>query len=171
MEVTATWPSILTSTWWLDTSSGAKGKCPGRTRNGRSTTMKPSPRALENMPSKPAARITSDLFIARLVGIPAEMLPLFPKRRETEQVRCGGNRQRRLVPPQSCFPAKFFHEAKRTRALLRPLWAHFVMSSEYASPARTETSLVIPMQKNQRFLDLARHEKLSDISSGTSRVP
>jgi len=29
------------------------------------------------MPSKPAARIRSDLFIALLVGIPAKMLPLF----------------------------------------------------------------------------------------------
>src|SRR6266480_7306962 len=130
IEVTATWLSILTSTWWLVTSSGAKGKCPGRTRNGRSTTMKPSPRALESMPNKPAARIRSELFIALLVGIPAKMLPPFLDRRETGQVRGGGNRQRRLVPPQSCFSAKIFHEAKPTRALLRPRWAHFVMSSE-----------------------------------------
>src|SRR5205823_5120740 len=90
MEVTATWPSILTSTWWLVTSNGAKGKCPGRTRNGRSTTIKPSPRALESMPSKPTARIRSDLFIALLVGIPAEMLPFFsePERKlERSDVR------------------------------------------------------------------------------------
>jgi len=44
---------------------------------------------LETMLSKPAARIRSDLFIALLVGIAAEMLPLFsePPRDWTGQ-RC-----------------------------------------------------------------------------------
>ena len=38
-------------------------------------------------------------------------------------------------------------QSVRARALLRRRGIYFVMSSEYASPARTETSLTIPLLK------------------------
>jgi len=66
-----------------------KGKMPGpHQKTAVPPTMKPSPRALESTPNKPAARIRSDLFIALLVGS-REMLPLFsePERSWTGQ-RC-----------------------------------------------------------------------------------
>jgi len=42
--------------------------------------MKPSPRAWKTAPSKQAAKIKTDLFIALLVGNPGKMLPLFYKK-------------------------------------------------------------------------------------------
>jgi hypothetical protein len=47
---------------------------------GRSTTMKPSPRAWKSAPNKQAAKIRTDLFIAELVDNPGKMLPDFFER-------------------------------------------------------------------------------------------
>src|SRR5438552_8756318 len=113
-------------------------------------TMKPSPRALEreSMPSKTAAKIRSDLFISLLLGIPAEMLPLFSEPGEQLASSAAVGIGRALYYRHNLvFLVKTFHEANPTRAFLGPRWAHFVMSNEYASPARTETSLAIPLHK------------------------